>query len=121
MVTVFFNGTGEYLMNILPQSRTMDTNYFAGRMIGGLECIGYPDERNPHQKKMTLHFDNPPIHNTRTVTGQLEQFRFKRMERPPYGPGFAPRNFFPFRETKEQLKKGILQRRKSFYRRFLNL
>jgi hypothetical protein len=74
----------------------MDTNYFAGRIIGGLEYIGYLDGRNPHQKKMALHFDNPPIHNTKTVTGQLEQFRFKRMGRPPSGPGFAQVTSFLF-------------------------
>jgi hypothetical protein len=40
----------------------MDTSYFVGEMIGELEDICYPEERNPHENKMTLHFENAPKH-----------------------------------------------------------
>jgi hypothetical protein len=82
----------------------MDTSYFAGEIIGGLEDVCQPEGRNPHERKRTLHFDNTPIHNTRTVMVQLEQSRFKRMEHPPFGPDLAPCDFFPLWDMKQQLK-----------------
>jgi hypothetical protein len=50
----------------------MDTSYFAGEAIGGLEDVCNPGGRNPHQRKVALHFDNAPKHNIKTVTGQSE-------------------------------------------------
>jgi hypothetical protein len=94
MAAAFVNGTGEYLLNILPRSRSMAICYFAGETIDGLEDICYPQERNPDQKKVTLYFDNELIHNTIPTTGQLEQPGFKRMDYPTYGPDLAPCDFF---------------------------
>jgi hypothetical protein len=93
MVTAFLNGTGQYFLNILPRSRSMDTNYLAREIIGGLEDVFYLEGRNPHERERTLHFDNAPIHSTRTGMGQLEQSRSKRMEHPPYSPDLAPYDF----------------------------
>jgi hypothetical protein len=89
-VTAFLNGTRYYFLNILPRGRSINTNYFAGEIICGLEDLCYPEGRNPHERKRTLHFDNTPRHNTRTVMGQLEQSGFKRMEHPPYSRNLAP-------------------------------
>jgi hypothetical protein len=69
IVTVLFNGTGEYFLNILPRSGSMDTKDFAEEIVGGLEDISYPEGMNPHERKITLHFGNVLIHNTRTVMG----------------------------------------------------
>jgi histone-lysine N-methyltransferase SETMAR len=105
MVTAFFNGTWHYFLNIFPRSRCMDTSYFAGEIIGGLEHICYPEGRNRHERKRILHFDSAGVHNTRTVMEQLEQSGFKRMEHPPYSPDLAPCDFFLFGYTKELLKR----------------
>jgi histone-lysine N-methyltransferase SETMAR len=104
MITALFNGTGECLLNILPRSGSMHTSYFAGDTTGGLEDVCYPEGRNPHERKRTLHFDSAPMHNTRAVRGQLEQPGFKRMEHPPYSPDLAPCDFFLLGHMKEQLK-----------------
>jgi hypothetical protein len=104
MVTGFLNGIWHYFVNIMPRSRSIDTSYFAGEIIGGLKDVCYPEGRNPHERKRTLHFDNTPVHNTRTVMGQLEQSGSKRIEHPPYGPDLAACDFFPFGYMKEQLK-----------------
>jgi hypothetical protein len=82
----------------------MDTNHFAGENIGGLDDVCYPEGRNPHGRKRTFHFDNAPIHNTRTVMGQLEQSGFKRMGHPPDGPVLAPSDFFLSDYMKAQSK-----------------
>jgi hypothetical protein len=52
MTTAFLNGTGEYVVNILPRSRSMDTKYFAEEIVGGLEDVCHPGGRNPAHAEM---------------------------------------------------------------------
>jgi hypothetical protein len=104
MVTGFFNRTGDFFLTILPRSRSMDTSYFAGGIMGGLEDVCHPEGRNPHERKRTLHFNNASIHNTRTVIGQLGQPGFEGMKHVPYSPDLASCDFFLFRYMKEPLK-----------------
>jgi hypothetical protein len=51
MAIAFFNCTEEYFLNVLPRSRSMGICYFAGEVIGGLEDICSPEDRNSHQSK----------------------------------------------------------------------
>jgi hypothetical protein len=48
IVIVFLTGPGQFFLNILLWSRSMDTNYFAGEIVRGLEDVCYPEWRNPH-------------------------------------------------------------------------
>jgi hypothetical protein len=50
----FFNGAWEYFLNILPPSRSMDTNYFVGEIIDELQDLCYPEGRNSHQRKVVF-------------------------------------------------------------------
>jgi hypothetical protein len=86
MVIAFVNGTGKYFLLVLPRSQSMHTSYFAGETMSGLEDSCDPEGRNPDPRKVTFHFNNAPIRNTRTVMRQLVQLRFKRMEHRPYSP-----------------------------------
>jgi transposase len=104
MITPFFNGTGECFLNMLSQNRSVDTNYFVGEIVSGLEDVRSPKRRNRHEKTITLHFDNAVTKNTRTVMGQLEQSGLNRMGRPPCSPDLAPCDFFLFGYMKEQLR-----------------
>jgi hypothetical protein len=79
-VTALVNGTGEYFLNILPKNQSIDRKCFAEESVGGPEKIYYPERRNPRERTIALHSDSAPIHNTRTVMGQLEQSRFNRRE-----------------------------------------
>jgi hypothetical protein len=90
VATAFFNGTGEYFLNILPRNRPMDTRHFAEEIVSGLEDVCYPKERNPHERKMAVLFDDASIYNTKKVMKPLEQSRFKNMDHPD----LAPCNFF---------------------------
>jgi hypothetical protein len=82
----------------------MDTKYFAEENVGELEDVCYPEWRNWHEREITVHFDNVPIYNTRTVMGQLEQSGFKRIEYSAYSPNLSPCDFFFFGYMKKQLK-----------------
>jgi hypothetical protein len=83
----------------------MDAKHFTREIVGGLEDVCYLERRNPPERTINLDFDSPPRHHPRTVMGQLEQSRFKRMEHSTYSPGLALRDFFLFGCMKEQLKR----------------
>jgi hypothetical protein len=57
MAIAFFDGTGNWFLNILRGSESMDTRSFVGEMINGLQDVCDPDGRNPDQK-ITIYFDN---------------------------------------------------------------
>jgi hypothetical protein len=58
--TVFFNGTGQYMLNILPARAILESAYFAEEIIDGLEVSCYPEGSIAHERRITLHFDNVP-------------------------------------------------------------
>jgi histone-lysine N-methyltransferase SETMAR len=103
MLTVFFNGTGQFFMNLMPPREKMNSKYFEREIIQNLGILCYPNRRQPHARQATLHFDNAPIHNTKLVSGSLDLLGFKRLDHPPYSPDLAPCDFFLFGYVKERL------------------
>jgi hypothetical protein len=96
MITIFFNGTGECKIAILPQGRKKNNTYFRGCVVQPLVEMCSPDGRKVHETKVMLHFDNGPIHNARGVQEHLTGLGFKRLEHPPYSLDLAPSDFFLF-------------------------
>jgi hypothetical protein len=67
MLTVFFNGTREYKIAILPEGQKMNSTSF----IECIECVLRPltemresQGRGTQETRVMLHFDNAPVHNT---------------------------------------------------------
>jgi hypothetical protein len=58
-------------------------------------------EQGVHEKRIMLHFNNAPIHNTEGVQESIINFESRRMEYPPYSPDLAPCNFFLFSAMKQ--------------------
>jgi hypothetical protein len=42
MLSVFFNGIGQFLIDILPEGMKMDTDYFADNIIDEMARLYYP-------------------------------------------------------------------------------
>jgi histone-lysine N-methyltransferase SETMAR len=103
MVTVFFNGTGDFLIDILPEGLKMNSTYFANNIIDVIAGSCYPNGRQPHSRKVMLHFDNAPIHSTDTVNDRMTLRELERMKHPPYSSDLAPCDFFLFGYLKENL------------------
>jgi hypothetical protein len=51
----------------------MDTTYFVEETASGLEDVCDREGRNRQERQITLHFDDAPMHDTRTLKGGLEQ------------------------------------------------
>jgi histone-lysine N-methyltransferase SETMAR len=94
MFTVFFNGTGEYKIAILPKGQKENSAYFIESVLHPLAKIRYPQVRRTRERRVMLHSDKAPVHNTEGVRENLASFGFRRMAHPPYSPDLAPCNFF---------------------------
>jgi histone-lysine N-methyltransferase SETMAR len=105
MVTIFFNGSGQFVIDILPIGVKMDSTYFADNIIDTLAGSCYPDGRQPGERKVMLHFDNAPIHCTAMITERMFLREFKKMDHPPYSPDLSPCDFFLFGYLKGELTK----------------
>jgi hypothetical protein len=103
MATVFFNGTGLPLIDILPQNQKMDAEYFAEHIMPSLVSICYPTGRSCRHRKAVVYFDNTPIHNSKVVTDKSDEPNLKRMPHPAYSPDLSPCDFFLFGYLKEKL------------------
>jgi hypothetical protein len=82
-MTAFFNRTAEFFWALLPQSRSMDMEAFAGEIIRGVEASCNPRERNTQERTSIRSFDTAFACSTKPVMGQLEPSGVKRMWRPP--------------------------------------
>jgi histone-lysine N-methyltransferase SETMAR len=103
MYTVFFNGIGQYVGNFLPEHQNMNSPYFCEEVITPLAEMCYPNGIGRARYKVTVHFDNAPIHNTAEVSEYLQAYRLTRMQQPPYSPDLAPCDFFLFGDLKRRL------------------
>jgi hypothetical protein len=66
-VPIFFNGTGECKIAILPQGHKMNSTHFIGCVVQPLVEIYSPGGKKIHERKVMLHFDNGAIHNAEGV------------------------------------------------------
>jgi hypothetical protein len=58
MITVFLNGIGKYMLNILPENAAIDDPDFAQGLMCGLEASCYAEGRILYQRRVTMHFGN---------------------------------------------------------------
>jgi hypothetical protein len=82
MLTVFFNGTGEYKIAILLEGQKMNSAYFIESVLRPLAKICYPQGKGTRERRVTLHFDNALVHNTDGVRENLASFGFRQMVHP---------------------------------------
>jgi hypothetical protein len=103
MFTVFLNGTGEYKSAILLEGQKVNSAYFIESVLRPLADICHPRGRDARERRVMLHFDNAPVHNTEGVQENLASFGCRRMEHLPYNQDLAPCDFFLFGAMKEAI------------------
>jgi hypothetical protein len=100
MFTIFFNGTGECKIAILPERQKGNRTYFIGCVRRPLTKIYYPQGRGTYERIVMLHFDTASVHNTKGVQEGFANFGFRRTEHSPYSPRLAPCHFSLFSAMK---------------------
>jgi hypothetical protein len=107
MLSVFFNGISQFLIDILPEGMKMDTNYFANNIIDEIARLCYPQGMRLRERRVMLHFDNAPVHCICTIRDRMTaaelELELERMEHLLDIPAVAPCDFFLFRSVKEKL------------------
>jgi hypothetical protein len=63
--------------------------------------ICYPQGREIRERRVLLHFDNAPVHNTGQMRENLASFGFRRTAHPLYSPDSAPCDLFLFGAMKQ--------------------
>jgi hypothetical protein len=101
MFTVFFNGTGEYEIAILPEGQKVNSAHCIESVLRPLAEICYPQGRETRERRVMLHFDNAPGHSTEGVRENLGSFGFRRMAYLSYSPDLTSYDFFLFRAMKQ--------------------
>jgi hypothetical protein len=61
MFSVFFNRTGQFLVDILPEGMKMDTDYLAKNIIDEMTRLCHPQGRRSRERRIMLHFDDALI------------------------------------------------------------
>jgi histone-lysine N-methyltransferase SETMAR len=72
-------------------------------VLGSLREICHPDGRQSNERRVMVHFDNAPIHNSEETQEYLTNLGFKRIEHSPYSPDLAPWDFYLFAAMRENL------------------
>jgi histone-lysine N-methyltransferase SETMAR len=108
MFVIFFNGIGDYKTVISPHGQRMNGTFFIECAIRPLAGVCYPEGRKSHERRVVVHFDNVPIHNTEAVQEcltdcglRIADCGFRRVNHPAYSPDLAPCDFFLFGAMKE--------------------
>jgi hypothetical protein len=74
MFAVFFNGTGEYKIAILPEGHKVNSACFIESVLLPLAEICYPQGKGTRERRVMLHFDIAPVHGTERVRENLASF-----------------------------------------------
>jgi hypothetical protein len=101
---MIFTGIRKFLLNALPNGQVRNPIYFIEEVAGVMEAFSYSKGRNPHEKYITFHFNNAPIHNSANMKEKIALSGFTRMKHLFYDPNPADGNFILFDYIKENLK-----------------
>lgn len=106
MATIFWDGKGVLLMDVLPRNMTMTAEVYCGQLDRLLIAIQQKRRRSCHSGNHNIHFlhDNATPHTASMTTSKLESLGFTILPHPPYSPDLAPSDFYLFSPLKSSLR-----------------
>ncbi|UYV78768.1 hypothetical protein LAZ67_16002686 [Cordylochernes scorpioides] len=104
LLTVFFDCRGVVHHEFLPQSGTVNKEYYLQVMRNLRETIRQKRPDLWKNKNWLLHHDNAPAHTSLLVRDFLAKNNTLMMSQPPYSPDLAPCDFFLFPKLKRPMK-----------------
>jgi histone-lysine N-methyltransferase SETMAR len=82
MLTVLWNPHGFHVITFFDQNLVPLIDKF------------FPLGWNPVQRKLAVHIDNAPVHNSKMTQDIFENGPLKRIPHPPYSPDISPSDFY---------------------------
>lgn len=115
MFTIFWNPWDFYIIDVLPKQDKFNSDYFINNILQPLEIKLYPEGRNPHSKKYTVHFDNARPHTSLKTRSFISNSELAQLEHPPYSPDISPSDFYLFGKLKNSMNGYVFENEHDLY------
>ena len=92
------------LLYIKPQNVKITGQYFVHNVLNEIEQSELLWEAERKKRKLMIHFDNAPWHNSKFVEAHIKSSKLRRMPHPMYSPDLAPCKFGIFGSLKDSLE-----------------
>ena len=103
MVTIIRGVYGFYVVDLLPQGVSYDSDYFIENILLQLYTIKDQIWSETYRRKLWLHLDNSSVHNSFKSLKKCDEYGFKRTPHPQYSCDLAPSDFYLFGVIKDKL------------------
>jgi hypothetical protein len=107
MLTVIWEIDGFHVVDMMPPGRHFNTESFLTHIMDPLLAKVFPEGRKSHALRLSVHFDNCPVHSWNASKQFFDGNSLVVVLHPPYIPDLAPSNFWLFAHIKTSLVGGI--------------
>ena len=121
IITVFFSRVGIEHIDVLPEGKTMDAEYFCAHCLKSLKEKICSRRKRGGVSNIVLHFDNAWPHTACHTKEFLEREGFSVLGHPPYSPDLSPCDFFLFGYLKGALEGTYAQSREELMGKIENI
>lgn len=104
MVTVIWGVYDIYLIDFLPENESFNSEYFIQNILIPISSEKTKIWSDSIRRKIWLHLDNSPIHNSKVSMEKTFELGFKRAPHPAFSPDISPTDFFLWGYVKDKLK-----------------
>lgn len=104
MVSVFWNFTGFFVIEALPEGATYTADYVCSSVIPKLESVLLKQRPTLGLQRTKLHWDNARPHVARQTLEHLAEKGVITLSHPPYSPDISPSDFFLFGYLKHMIE-----------------
>jgi hypothetical protein len=96
---------GFHAVTLVSSRALLNASRFVGRNLAPLVKKFFSAEWSAERRKLVVHIDNPPAHNSRMTQSSYGQNPLKRLQHPSYSPDISPSDFSLFEKGKSMLIK----------------
>jgi hypothetical protein len=90
MILILFSLNSIAIIDILSEKAKLNSDYFRENIIKEFDLIVHLAWRKSHITHICRHFDNVPVHNTRTIAQIMAKCEFRRFNHSVYSLDPAP-------------------------------
>lgn len=109
MVTFFITRNSDFSVELLPQGKTFDAEYFTTSILPQINKLAFPTGYNEGDKKALVHFDNARPHKSAGAQEVFKTNSFEAVPNPSYITDISPLNFGVFGTVKNLMQIGTIE------------
>jgi hypothetical protein len=105
MLTVIWGIDSFHVVNLMTSQHSFDSQYFVDHVKIPLVGKVFPNGRNSHARRLSLHLDNCGVHFSKVTERFVAEKHILCVPQLPYSPDLAPSDFWPFGHLKNSLAR----------------